>query len=86
MALRLSLIRSVRASARLLAERLALEPDVDRSKNRNDLGLVNGMFLDLTVQDEDDISFTALHRRDAADGCERLVGRTFGLECVGGLE
>ena len=30
-------------------------------KNRNDLGLVNGMFLDLTeVQDEDDISFTAV--------------------------
>jgi exodeoxyribonuclease-5 len=30
-------------------------------KNRNDLGLVNGMFLDLTeVKDEDDISFTAV--------------------------
>ena len=30
-------------------------------KNRNDLGLVNGMFLDLTeVQDEDEISFTAV--------------------------
>ena len=24
------------------------------------------------------------HRLDAANGCERLVGRTFGLECVGG--
>jgi exodeoxyribonuclease-5 len=30
-------------------------------KNRNDLGLVNGMFLDLTeVKDEDEISFTAV--------------------------
>ncbi len=29
-------------------------------KNRNDLGLVNGMFVDLAdIQDEDDISFTA---------------------------
>ncbi len=30
-------------------------------KNRNDLGLVNGMFLDLTeIQDEDDLAFTAI--------------------------
>ena len=45
-------------------------------KNRNDLGLVNGMFLDLTeIEDEDDISFTAVVTTE--DG---VKGRRLGRE------
>ncbi|MEW5704898.1 MAG: AAA family ATPase [Pseudomonadota bacterium] len=41
-------------------------------KNRNDLGLVNGMFLDLTeIEDEDELSFTAVI--DTEDG-EKIGG------------
>jgi len=41
-------------------------------KNRNDLGLVNGMFLDLTaIEDEDELSFTAVI--DTEDG-EKVGG------------